>query len=113
MRTSLLWKLVGTNILIIGFVIIIVWMSIDYLAADYFVTLMKQYNISPVASNKMFLDSVHRYLIWATLAALLLALAFNFLMMKRMLGPLTLMADITRKIASGDYSSRVPTRISR
>ncbi len=108
MRTSLLWKLVGTNILIIGFVIIIVWLSVDYLAADYFVTLMKQYNISPVASNKMFLHSVHRYLIWATLAALLLALTLNFLMMKRILGPLTLMADITRKIASGDYSSRAP-----
>jgi two-component system sensor histidine kinase BaeS len=109
MRTSLLWKLVGINILIIGFVIIIVWLSVDYLAADYFVTLMKQYNISPVTSNEMFLQSVHRYLIWATLAAFVLALALNFLMMKRILSPLTQMADITRKIASGDYASRVST----
>jgi two-component system, OmpR family, sensor histidine kinase BaeS len=108
MRTSLLWKLVGINISIIGFVIIIVWLAVDYLAADYFVTLMKQYNISPVTSNKMFLQSVHRYLIWATLAAFVLALVLNFLMMKRVLGPLTQMADITRKIASGDYSSRTP-----
>ena len=30
------------------------------------------------------------------------------LMLKRVLAPLTQMADITRKIASGDYSSRVP-----
>jgi two-component system, OmpR family, sensor histidine kinase BaeS len=109
-RKSLLWKLIGINFLIIGFVIIIVWLSVDYLAADYFVTLMKQYNISPVASHEMFLHSVHRYLIWATLAALVLALALSFLMTKRVLGPLTQMADVTRKIASGDYSSRVPIR---
>ncbi len=110
MRTSLLWKLIGINILIIGFVILIVWMSVDYLAADYFVTLMKQYNISPVSSNRMFLDSVHRYLIWATLSAMGLALILSFLLMKRVLGPLTQMADITRKIASGDYSSRAPIK---
>lgn len=108
MRKSLLWKLIGINILIIGFVIIIVWLSFDYLAADYFVTLMKQYNISPVASHEMFLHSVHRYLIWATFAALVLALTLSFLMMKRVLGPLTQMANITRKIAAGDYSNRVP-----
>ncbi len=110
MRTSLLWKLIGINILIIGFVIIIVWLSVDYLAADYFVTLMKQYNISPVTTQEMFLHSVHRYLVWATLAALVLALVLNFLMTKRVLGPLTQMANVTRKIAAGDYSSRVPLR---
>ncbi len=108
MRKSFLWKLIGINTLIIGFVIIIVWMSIDYLAAHYFATLMKQYNISPVTSHNMFLHSVHRYLIWATLAAVVLALALNFLMLRRVVAPLTQMADITRKIASGDYSSRVP-----
>jgi two-component system, OmpR family, sensor histidine kinase BaeS len=109
-RKSLLWKLIGINILIIGFVIIIVWLSVDYLAANYFVTLMKQYSISPVASHEMFLHSVHRYLIWATLAALVLALTCSFLMMRRVLGPLTQMSNITRKIAAGDYSSRVPIR---
>ena len=108
MRKSLLWKLIGINILTIGFVIVIVWMSVDYLAANYFVNLMKQYNISPVSSHEMFLHSVHRYLIWATIAALVMALVLSFLMMKRVLGPLTQMTNISRKIASGDYSSRVP-----
>ena len=110
MRKSLLWKLIGINILIIGFVIIIVWLAVDYLAADYFVTLMKQYNISPVTTHEMFLHSLHRYLIWATLAALLLALVLSFVMTTRVLGPLTQMAQVTRNIAAGDYSSRVPIR---
>ena len=105
---SLLWKLLGINILIIGFVIIIVWLAVNYLAAGYFMTLMEKYNISPTSSHQMFVSSVHRYLIWASLAAILLAGVLSFLLMRRVLGPLTQMTGITRKIASGDYSGKVP-----
>jgi len=105
---SLLWKLLGINILIIGFVIIIVWLAVDTLAAGYFMTLMEKYNISPTSSHQMFVSSVHRYLIWASLAAILLAGVLSFLLMKRVLGPLTQMTNITQKIASGDYSGKVP-----
>lgn len=108
MRNRLIWKLLGINVLIIGFVIIIVWLAIDYLSARYFVTLMKQYNISPVSSHEMFVQSIHRYLVWAALASLSLALALSFLLMKRVLGPLTQMTHTAGKIASGDYSSAVP-----
>jgi signal transduction histidine kinase len=110
MQKSLIWKLLGINVLVIGFVIVVVWLAIDYLAADYFVALMKRYNISPVSSHEMFLHSVHRYLIWASLAALSLAIALSFLLTKRVLGPLTQMTNITRMIASGDYSGKVPIR---
>jgi two-component system, OmpR family, sensor histidine kinase BaeS len=105
---SLLWKLLGINILVIVFVILIVWLAINYLAAGYFVTLMEKYNISPTSSHHMFVSSVHRYLIWASLAAILLAVALSFLLVKRVLGPLTQMTNITREIASGDYSGRAP-----
>jgi two-component system sensor histidine kinase BaeS len=104
----LLWKLLGVNVLIIGFVVILVWVVIDYLAADYFVALMDQYHISPLSSHRMFLHAVHRYLIWATLAAVVFAVMLNFLLMNRLLGPLTLMTQVTRKIASGEYSVKVP-----
>ena len=106
----LLWKLLGVNILVIGFVVIIVWLSIDYLAADYFVALMEKYHISPTSSHQMFIHAVHRYLIWATLAAILLTVVLSFLLMNRLLGPLTKMTEATRKIASGDYSGRVPLK---
>jgi two-component system sensor histidine kinase BaeS len=105
---TLLWKLLGINILIIGFVIVIVWLAVNYLAAGYFMTLMEKYNISPTSSHQMFVSSVHRYLIWASLAAILLAGALSFLLMRRVLGPLTQMTLITREIASGDYSGTVP-----
>jgi len=105
---SLLWKLLGIQLLIIAFVIIIVWMAVNTLAANYFMTLMQKYNISPTESHRMFVNAVHRYLLWASLGAIALAVAFSFLLMKRVLGPLTRMTEITGKIASGDYSVRVP-----
>ena len=110
MRNRLIWKLLGINILIIGVVIIIVWLSIDYLAAGYFMTLMDKYHISPTSSHEMFVSAVHRYLIWASLGALVLAIALSFLIMKRILNPLTQMTEITRKIAAGDYSANVPVK---
>ena len=110
MKQSLLWKLLGINVLVIVFVMFIVWLAVDFLSAKYFVSLMKQYNISPVSSHRMFVDSVHRYLIWASLAAVFLALMLSFILTRRVLGPLTRMADITVRLASGDYSSRVPIR---
>lgn len=106
-KSPLLWKLLGVNILVIGVVILIVWLAIDYLASNYFMTLMKKYNISPTAVHRMFLDATHRSLIWASLATLTLAVIFSFLLTRKVLNPLTQMTGITRKIASGDYTARV------
>ena len=110
MTNRLLWKLLGINILVIGFVIIMVWLAVDYLAAGYFMTLMEKYNISPTSSHQMFVSAVHRYLVWASLGALVLAIGFSFLIMSRILHPLTQMTEITKKIASGDYSASVPVK---
>ncbi len=110
MRSRLIWKLLGIHILIIGVVIVIVWLSVDYLAAGYFTTLMEKYHISPTSSHEMFVSAVHRYLIWASLGALVLAAGFSFLLMKRILNPLTQMTAITGKIASGDYSAGIPVK---
>ena len=108
MTRTLLWKLIGINILVIGSAIVIVRMAIDYLAADYFMALMEKYNISPTSSNQMFVSAVHRYLVWASLAALLLAVILSFLLMRKVLRPLRQMTTITQKISTGDYSGQVP-----
>ncbi len=108
MTRTLLWKLLGINILVIGSVIVIVWMAIDYLAAGYFMALMEKYHISPTSSHQMFVSAVHRYLIWASLAALLLAVLLSFLLMRKVLRPLRQMTTIAQKISTGDYSGQVP-----
>jgi signal transduction histidine kinase len=79
------------------------------LAAGYFVTLMEKYNISPKPAHSMFIGAVHRYLIWASLAAVVLAAVLSFLMMRKVLAPLTRMTVISREIAAGNFAVRVPT----
>jgi two-component system sensor histidine kinase BaeS len=109
-KKRIIWKLLGINILIIVFAMLIVWLAIDYLAADYLSKLMEKYQVSPIDTSQMFTDSVHRYLIWASLASIGLAVLLSFVLVKRVLGPLQRMTDITRKIAAGDYSARVPIK---
>ena len=108
MKRTLLWRLLGINILVIGSVIIIVWMAIDYLAARYFMILMEKYNISPTSSQQMFVSAVHRYLIWASVAALFLAAVLSFLLTRKVLRPLRQMTTIAQRISAGDYSGQVP-----
>src|SRR5262245_38520811 len=107
MQSRLLWKLIGVNLLGIGVVIVVVWLAIDYLAADYFMVLMKKYNISPTDTHQMFLEAVHRYLIWASAGALACAVLCSVFLTRKVLRPLSRMVDITRRIASGDYTARV------
>lgn len=108
-KSRLLWKLLGINVLVIGVVMLVVWLSLDYLAADYFMVLMKQYHISPTAAHQMFLAAGHRSLIWASVAALTLAGILSFLLTRKVLRPLAQMTESTRQIAAGDYTARVPT----
>jgi signal transduction histidine kinase len=107
MKSPLLWKLLGINVLAIAVVILIVWLAIDYLASDYFMTLMKNYNISPTDVNQMFLDATHRSLIWATVATVTLAVILSFLLTRKVLTPLSQMTAITKRIAGGNYESQV------
>ena len=108
MGNSLVWKLLGIYILVIGMAILTVWLAIDYLAADYFMTLMKKYDIDPTDVHQMFLEAVHRYLMWASLAALVVAFILSFVLTRRVLTPLFHMADTAKQIGAGNYTVRVP-----
>jgi signal transduction histidine kinase len=104
----LIVKLIAVNLIVVGFAVVVVWLAIDTLAAGYFVTLMEKYHISPEPAHAMFVDSIHRYLIWAFAGAILLAVLLSYVMNRRILGPLTRMTTITGEIAAGEFSARVP-----
>ena len=106
-KGGLRWKLLAMNVPIILAVILVVWLVIDYLAADYFTTLMEEYKIDPADTHQMFLDAVHRYLIQASIVALVLAIGLSFLFTRRALRPLSEMAEVTRRLSAGDYTARV------
>ena len=104
----LIFKLLAIHLVVIAFTMAVMWFAIDNLAAGYFVTLMEKYHISPEPAHEMFVNAVHRYLFWACLAALVLAVALSFFMMRRVLAPLTNMTEITQEIAGGNFSAQVP-----
>ena len=110
MTSRLPWKLMAIIFVIIVFIILTMWLAIDYLAADYFMTLMDDYNISPEPVHTMFVAAVHRYLIWASVAATVLAVVLSFVMVKRVLRPLSAMTELTRDIAAGNYDVDIPVR---
>jgi signal transduction histidine kinase len=107
MRDKLLWKLLAINLPVIGMVILIVWYAVDFLAADYFTVLMEEYKISPSDTHKMFVESVHRYLIQASIVAAAIAVLLSFLLTRTVLRPLSQMTEISQRVAAGDYSARV------
>jgi two-component system sensor histidine kinase BaeS len=108
MRSSLLWKHVSITVLVIIAAISVVWLAINYLAADYFTVLMKKYHIAPTEVHNMFLGAVHRYLLWASLCAFVLAVLGGFFLTRKVLRPLSDMTRVTRQIAAGEYRARVP-----
>jgi two-component system, OmpR family, sensor histidine kinase BaeS len=108
MNRHLILKLLAIHLVVIAFVMLAVWLSINTLAAGYFVTLMEKYNISPEPAHRMFVEAVHRHLIWASLAAAILAIGLSFVMMRKALAPLMRMTAIAAQIAAGDFSVRVP-----
>jgi two-component system sensor histidine kinase BaeS len=106
MRGRLVGKLLGIIALVIVGAMVTVWVAIDFFAADYFMFLMEKYKV-PQEVKQVFLDAAHRYLAWSGLVALTLALSGGFFLISMVLGPLRQMIVMTRKIAQGDYTSRV------
>jgi two-component system sensor histidine kinase BaeS len=108
-RARLLYRLLIVPVLAILGVLVLVWLAVDYLAADYFMTLMQEYNVDAAETNEMFLAATHRALLWAAGGGLLLAITLSYVLTRRLLRPLTQMIAVTRALASGDYSARVTT----
>lgn len=109
MRQRLIWKVMALNFPVIALVIGVIWLSIDYLAADYFTELMNQYQIAPKEIHRMFLDSVHQYLAWASGVAILLAVLVSYLLTNRVLHPLKEISRAISKMSAGDRDVRAKT----
>ncbi len=107
MKQGMLLKLLAINIPVVAVVIAVLWLVLDTLAADYFSVLMTEYRISPTDAHQMFIHSVHRYLLWTSIGALLLGAILSFLLTHMVLRPLYQMIKTAHLISEGDYSFRV------
>ncbi len=107
MKLRLLWKFTLINVTIVVMVALMIDLAIHFLAADYFMTLSKDYGIAPEKAHRMFLDSVQHYLAFASLAGCGIAFCLSIWWTSRVLKPLTEMTQSAGRIAAGDYSERV------
>jgi two-component system, OmpR family, sensor histidine kinase BaeS len=107
MKSRLLWKFLAIIIVVIGVALADVWIAIEYLAADYYKFLMDKYGIKSPEVLAAFTDAAHRYLAWANLAAMAIGVSLGYLLLRRVLSPLSKMTEVTEKIAEGDYTARV------
>lgn len=107
MKLTLGTKILVVHVLVAAITMPAIWLVFDDLAAQYFKTLMQDYRIDPEAVDRVFLDAGHRYLIVASLVALLVAVSLSLLVTRTALAPLLRMIDVTQKIAAGDYTARV------
>jgi|LGVF01.2.fsa_nt_gb signal transduction histidine kinase len=112
-KQRLLWKLLLVNVVpVIAVVVLTIWLAIDRLAANYFMVLMDDYMIEPVETHRAFLTAINYYLLWASLAGLLLALLLSYLLTRRVLRPLSQMVTATRDVAAGNFTTRVDVTVN-
>jgi signal transduction histidine kinase len=69
---------------------------------------MEKYHISPGPAHEMFVSAIHRYLIWASIAAIVVTILLSFFMMRKVLQPLSRMTVTSSEIATGNFNVRVP-----
>lgn len=98
------------NCLALGIVQIVVWVSVHLLAADYFMTLMADYDIKPSAAHAMFVQAVDRYLIYASVVGSLVASLLSLWLSFRQTRPISQITSSARLIAAGHYDQRVTAR---
>lgn len=107
MKLPLLPKLLLINLPVIGTLLLVVWLAIDHLAANYFMVLMDKYMVAPTETHRAFLTAIHHYLLWAGLFGMTLALLLSYLLTRRVLKPLSRMTEISAEVASGNFGGRV------
>ncbi|MEZ6108638.1 MAG: histidine kinase dimerization/phospho-acceptor domain-containing protein [Pirellulaceae bacterium] len=104
---KLIWKLLAINVLTVVIALLTVVVAIHLLAADYFVVLMNDYDVSPVAAHSMFLEAADRYVFVGAALGLLVSTGLSFWLTARQTTPISQVTRSAELIAQGDFSGRV------
>jgi signal transduction histidine kinase len=110
MRDSLLWRLLGAQLLVIAIAVGISGAMLTDLASHAFMMIMARYHIEPATVEAEFLASTHRVLLEASLAAGAAAMFLGWVVVRRLMRPLRQMIGMAERIAKGDYARRVDPR---
>jgi two-component system sensor histidine kinase BaeS len=109
-RDRLLWRLLGAQLLVIAIAVAISGALITDRAAQFFMVIMTRYHIDPTAVEQDFLRAVHRVLITGSVVAAAAAMLLGWILVRRLLRPVSDMMLLAERIAEGDYAQRVATQ---
>lgn len=110
MRDKLLWRLLGTHLLVIAIAVVISGALITDRAAHFFMVIMTRYHIDPTVVEQDFLHAVRRVLITGSVAAAAAAMLLAWILVRRLVRPISDMMLLAERIAAGDYAQRVETQ---
>lgn len=110
MRDSLLWRLLGAQLVVIAIAVVISGVMITDIATHSFMVIMARYNIEPATVEAEFLAATRRALLWSSLAAAAGAMFLGWVLVRRLVRPLGQMMVLAERIAEGDYARRVDPR---
>ena len=110
MRDSLLWRLLGAQLLVIAIAVAISGTLITDQASHFFMQIMVRYHIDPVTVEEEFLTTVHRVLLMSSLIAAAVAMVLGWVLVRRLVRPIGEMMILSERIAEGDYGRRVEAR---
>ena len=85
MRVTLSWKLLALNAAVVILVLVAVWVSIELHAANYFMTLMKEFDLDAPEINDMFLWANRKTLIQVAIVSGIIVAVLCFWMRWRKL----------------------------
>jgi signal transduction histidine kinase len=109
-RDKLLWRLLGTHLLVIAIAVAISGALITDRAAHFFMVIMMRYHIDPTVVEQDFLHTVHRVLVAGSVIAAAAAMLLAWILVRRLVRPISDMMLLAERIAAGDYAQRVATR---
>ncbi len=107
MRGSLLWRLLGAQLLVIAITVAVSGFAISQLASHSFMTIMMRYHIDPTTVEAEFHTESRRILLISSLVAATIAMLLGWALVTRIVRPLKQMMMLSERIAQGDYARRV------
>jgi two-component system, OmpR family, sensor histidine kinase BaeS len=109
-RDKLLWRLLGAQLLVIAIAVAISGALIMDRAAQFFMVIMTRYHIDPTVVERDFVDAIQRVLVAGSVAAAAVAMLLGWILVRRLVRPISDMMLLAERIAAGDYAQRVETR---
>ncbi len=107
MRRSLFWTLLAINLLVVGVAVGAAALMVGRLADAIFANLMQQFHIQADVLHQMFVSTLWRSLVLASLAAAAAGVLLSVVLFRRVVQPVRSMMTMAGRIAGGDYAARV------